>query len=800
MFIRNICRTSVIAVIAMICLCSFAKGQELGTVRGEIQAEMLTSSTFSPKKYPGKILLPGDLAKLIVRHKPTSGVLQKYDIELNKANRAKLKTLPGHYVIRFDEARFPFIIEDQEQRDVILVDNDGNDIYAESARLAALAHGELTQIVSGGPGYFSAFLSEAGVRKLRVSPGVASVDADGIGELHVASWGLDRINQRATVGDNLVGNNATGIGVHIYIFDTGIKATHVDLAGSIGNGYSPLSISTSIDHGYNDGGIMVYHGTHVAGTAAGTNYGVATGATLHPVCLTNSSGSFVSNIQLIACANWIKNDHLYTNIGPAVVNCSWGASYDASLETAFTDLIAAGVTVVASAGNHPVTTPRRESYVVTIPAMVDGVIGVGSLDQSDTRSLFSMVGAKVDLWAPGESIKSANGDPLAGTSDTETWDGTSMAAPHVAGIAALYLQRYQNAGPAEVQGSLLANATRAAIVDLEPVGWIPPLLGNPGYWHTFVGANNAIAYAGNEWLDSDVVIVGGNASLASTNTLHPNGVTYDQVLLNSSSVTAKADPGQVTRISWIDENDDILMAEFAGSGTLTVTLEGFSGPAAPIKYNQPSVSYGKGRAMLKVLGSSPNTYLAVFSLGAANMVNTSILMPVSYNGIADIKQLIVGRTGNLGYIDRIGGLYMGNVNFVGSTGFVGIVGDNDNVYIQVDGRLALHNIFASGSADPVLCIDYLNVTGPDGGIPIIAGGNLVQGNSKRIRTFSYFQSWPGFPSLHTSGNADSHGNFIPPSSLASAPFCKWSQTNPIVYTYDCINAGGFPVPSGSTAP
>ncbi|MGQ0813996.1 MAG: S8 family serine peptidase [Gemmatimonadota bacterium] len=298
---------------------------------------------------------------------------------------------------------------------------------------------------------FAGAMSDAARAGLLRDARVTRVEADGIATASTtqkpATWGLDRTDQRGLPLDTSYTYTNTGSGVTAYIIDTGIRVTHNEFGGRATGGF------TAIDDG-NGTNDCNGHGTHVAGTVGGTTYGIAKSVALVAVRVLDCSGSGTWS-GVIAGMDWVTANRVL----PAVANMSLGGGANTSVDDATKRMIASGVSTSVAAGNGN-QGGRAQDACKYSPARVPEAITIGATDKTDKKTSWSNYGPCVDWFAPGLGITSAWDDS---DTATNTISGTSMATPHTAGVAALYLQSNPGASAQTVRDALYANTTKGIV-------------------------------------------------------------------------------------------------------------------------------------------------------------------------------------------------------------------------------------------------------------------------------------------------------------------------------------------------
>ncbi len=282
------------------------------------------------------------------------------------------------------------------------------------------------------------------------NPHVESIEPDTVvtvaaGTQVPPSWGLDRVDQRAMPLDSSYSYSLDGTGVNVYIIDTGVRITHSEFGNRGRSGFTAIADG----QGTND---CNGHGTHVAGTIGGSTVGVAKNANIYAVRVLDCAGSG-SWSGVIAGIDWVAK----SGPRPAVASLSLGGGFSSAVNLAVLNAHKAGVTMVVAAGNS------AADACGTSPASTPEAITVGASESGDNFAGYSNYGGCVDIIAPGSGIYSAYGSDDAAYASLS---GTSMAAPHVSGVAALYLSQNPGATPAAVAQALMADATPGAVTSV----------------------------------------------------------------------------------------------------------------------------------------------------------------------------------------------------------------------------------------------------------------------------------------------------------------------------------------------
>lgn len=328
---------------------------------------------------------------------------------------------------------------------IIVFKDDVQNPAQEAANLMRVANGQVHRSFSHAIKGFSASLPEAALPGIRNNPHVAFIEPDQTVSLtqltspqNQVTWGLDRVDQLDRPINSQYFFNYTGVGVTAFVIDTGINAGHQEFTGRLLAGYNVIADANGTNdcHG---------HGTHVAGSLGGTTWGVAKAVQLVPVRVLDCAGSG-SLSGVVAGIDWAAG----TSLRPAVANLSLGSGKSIAVNAAVAGAVSKGITMVVAAGNSSANACNYS------PASEPTAITVGATTSSDARANYSNYGSCVDIFAPGSLITSAW---IGSTTATNTISGTSMASPHLAGIAALALQANPLATPAAVTNFLMSNAT-----------------------------------------------------------------------------------------------------------------------------------------------------------------------------------------------------------------------------------------------------------------------------------------------------------------------------------------------------
>ena len=444
---------------------------------------------------------------------------------INISHAAETSSQKEKYIVRFSD------------------DDDAERESDEFKRKGMKVDRTFSQAFKGMVGDFSA----AEVNEIKKNPRVLYVEKDG--KVHttafsstpiivnpVASWGLDRVNQRNLPLDNAYSYQYDGQGVKAYVIDTGILSTHAQFAGRVLPGNSQIADGRGTED-------CNGHGTHVAGTIGGSTYGIARQVSLVPVRVLDCTGSGLFS-GVIAGIDWVIADHQAGQ--PAVANLSLGGGFSATVNDAIARLIADGVVVVVAAGNS------NANACNSSPSSAPNAITVGATERTDRRATYSNFGTCLDIFAPGSAILSSW---IGSTTATSTISGTSMASPHVAGNAALLLEKTPSATPAQIRTSIVSGATPAkvtsagtgsttALLATETASFVPtpvaqaPLAISNSVLQGNVGTSITLAATGGSGSGAlTFSVTGTGCSITATTSLNASVATSCIVTANKAAST-----------------------------------------------------------------------------------------------------------------------------------------------------------------------------------------------------------------------------------------------------------------------
>lgn len=421
------------------------------------------------------------------------------EVRIEQAAALEWDKVPEQYIVTFADSAFPYAAVAPGSGQWKRVNARGETLNYRAHTIVAAAGGELASAWNRALAGFSARLSESSVAAVEALPEVASVVPDGIVRASTEQvineqglYGLDRIDEHNISSEDVYRYHSTGgpifhpedTGSHVYVLDTGLRSTHEEFNASggtsVGNGAYFITNSLNDVDG---------HGTHVAGTIGGATYGVAKNVTIHPVKVLGDSGSG-SWTAFIGGVNWVIDEHLANPGQRSVANMSlWGGEHTPA-DKAIENLVGSGVIAVTIAGN---ANSDANHYS---PGRVPEGITVGAVNISDTIASYSNWGPRVDVWAPGgdasQGVLSAG---VATNTATATLSGTSMAAPHVAGVAARYLQENPHLTPSQMMNVIRDSAVENKISG-NLHGADNRLLHYETWWYPL--------HTNEEWMNSDV--------------------------------------------------------------------------------------------------------------------------------------------------------------------------------------------------------------------------------------------------------------------------------------------------------
>jgi subtilisin family serine protease len=349
------------------------------------------------------------------------------------------------------------LLDEVVPNEYIVVLKDGSTVSSVANMLVSVGGTilkEYSHVLNG----FAATLPAALVPLLAAAPEVDYIEPNFVAAVSAEQtnnlpWGLDRIDQTTGTDGSYTFEETGGSGVHAYVIDTGVTSTHSDFTGRLGNGFNARQGDNQSPQAWDD---CQGHGTHVASTVGGTKYGVAKAVTIHGVRVLSCSGSG-SFSDVLEGMDWVAGQHSSNPGQKSVANMSLGGGRSNSINSAVQRMVEVGIVVAVAAGND-----NGDACNVSPASAVDAIT-VGATTQSDARASYSNWGSCVDIMAPGSSIIGAwfNCDTCS-----RTLSGTSMASPHVAGVAALFLEKSaSNATPNQIMAAVLNRAATGLVSD-----------------------------------------------------------------------------------------------------------------------------------------------------------------------------------------------------------------------------------------------------------------------------------------------------------------------------------------------